>query len=61
MHITTTDLDPSWQQSDGRPTARLWPTLSDLWMRWERRHVEQELRWLGHEGLQEDYRLARRG
>jgi hypothetical protein len=40
---------------------RLWSSLVAAWTRRLDRQIEQELRWLDHGGVMEDFRSASRG
>jgi hypothetical protein len=39
----------------------LWPSLSGAWTRRLEQRIEDDLRWLGHTGVLEDFRSASRG
>ncbi len=39
----------------------LWPSLSEAWTRRLEQRIEDDLRWLGHTGVLEDFRSASRG
>ncbi len=40
---------------------RLWQSLTDAWLRHLDRRVGSDVRWLGHDGVTEDFRSASHG
>jgi hypothetical protein len=42
-------------------TMRLWPSLSAAWTRHLEQRIEDDLNWLGHTGVLEDFRSASHG
>ena len=65
MNVTATAEQVTAVQTGAHPqqsarTSRLWPQLIATWTRRLDRRIEQDLRWLDHGGLLEDFRSASR-
>jgi hypothetical protein len=66
MNVTATAEQVATVQASAGPKrqsprlSRLWPQLIATWTRRLDRRIEQDLRWLDHSGLLEDFRSASR-
>jgi hypothetical protein len=58
VSVTATHTRPE-QENAG--LARLWPSLIAAWTRRLDRRIEDDLRWLDHAGVLDDFRRATHG
>jgi hypothetical protein len=50
----------AWLAAAPAPPSALWPSLIAAWTRRLDRRIEDDLRWLDHAGVREDFRSASR-
>ena len=58
--VTAVRANARLQREAAQP-LRLWPSLLAAWTRRLDQRIDDNLRWLDHDGVREDFRRAKRG